>query len=153
MIRFLADDHLAKLARWLRLLGHDTLYFAEIEDARLAELAAGEGRVVLTRDTTLARRFPKIDVFRIEDEDPFEQLTAVIRKFELDCASHIFSRCMLCNALLQPIDKETFREQIPAEAFERCSQFARCTGCEKIYWDGTHYIRMKKRIEEISKSA
>ena len=63
MVRFIADDHAAKLARWLRLLGYDTLHFPEVDDERLAELARREGRIVVTRDTSLARRFPDIEDF------------------------------------------------------------------------------------------
>lgn len=146
MIRFIADDHVEKLARWLRLLGCDTLHFRTIEDERLAELAARESRVVLTRDTTLARRFPSIEVFRLKDEDPFRQLAAVVRQFGLDWEARIFTRCMLCNAPLEDVEKESHRDQIPPEAFARCSRFARCTGCSKLYWDGTHYLRMKARL-------
>jgi len=146
MLRFIADDHAAKLARWLRLLGYDTLHFGAIEDGRLAELARTEGRIVLTRDTTLACRFPAIEVFRLEDEDPFRQLVAVVRRYGLDCESHAFTRCMVCNSPLEPIDKEEWRDSIPPKAFLLCKNFARCKGCGKLYWDGTHYLRMKERL-------
>jgi len=146
MFRFVADDHAGKLARWLRLLGYDTLHFPEIADAELADRAAREGRIVLTRDTTLAHRFPAIEVFRLEDEDPFRQLAAVVRRFELDWDAHAFTRCMMCNAPLEEVEKESCREEVPPEAFARCNQFARCTGCGKLYWDGTHYLRMRERI-------
>jgi len=150
VIRFLADDHAGKLARWLRLVGYDTLHFRAIDDRRLADLALREGRVVLTRDTTLARRFPAIEVFRLDDEDPFHQLAAVTHHFDLDCESHTFTRCMVCNALLEQIDKERYREAIPPKAFAWCRRFARCAGCGKLYWDGTHYIRMKKRLANLT---
>jgi len=146
MIRFIADDHAGKLARWLRLLGYDTLHFSAIEDHALADLAARENRIVLTRDTTLARRFPAIEVFRLEDEEPFRQLAAVIRRFDLDCGSHTFTRCMMCNASLEEVDKESCRDEVPLQAFACCHHFARCTGCRKLYWDGTHYLRMKERL-------
>ena len=149
MICFIADDHAGKLARWLRLLGYDTLHFRAIEDKHLADLALREGRVVLTRDTTFARRFPAIEVFRLEDEDPFRQLAAVIRWFDLSCESHTFTRCMVCNALLEEIDKELYRKEIPPKAFAWCHRFARCSGCGKLYWDGTHYLRMKKRLADL----
>jgi hypothetical protein len=149
MLRFIADDHAGKLARWLRLLGYDTLHFPQIADRNLAELASREGRVVLTRDTTLARRFPAIEVFRLEDEDPFRQLATVIRHFNLDCETHTFTRCMMCNAPLEAVDKEACRDEVPPKAFAGCRRFARCTGCRKLYWDGTHYMRMKERLEEL----
>jgi uncharacterized protein with PIN domain len=146
MIRFVADDHAGKLARWLRLLGYDTLYFPAIQDRELAALAEREGRIVLTCDTTLAHRFPAMEVFRLEDEDPFCQLAAVVRRFDLDCESHAFTRCMMCNALLEVVEKEACRGEVPPQAFACCRQFARCTGCRKLYWDGTHYLRMKERL-------
>jgi len=151
MVRFIADDHAAKLARWLRLLGYDTLHFPEIADRDLADLASSEGRIVLTRDTTLSQRFPAVEVFRLEDEDPFRQLAAVIRHFNLDCEAHAFTRCMMCNTPLDAVDKETCRDEVPPKAFARCGQFARCQGCRKLYWDGTHYLRMKERLAELKK--
>jgi len=150
MIRFIADDHAGKLARWLRLIGYDTLHFPAIEDRELAEIAARDGRIVLTRDTTLAQRFPDIEVFRLDDEDPFRQLAAVIRRFDLDCESHAFTRCMMCNAPIEAVDKASCRDEVPLEAFARCQHFARCTGCRKLYWDGTHYLRMKERLGKLT---
>jgi hypothetical protein len=150
MFRFLADDHAGKLARWLRLLGYDTLHFPAIEDRELAEIAARDGRIVLTRDTTLARRFPAVKVFRLDDEDPFRQLAAVIRRFGLDRETRAFTRCMMCNAPLEAVDKESCRDEVPPQAFERGRQFARCTGCRKLYWDGTHYLRMKERLGRLT---
>jgi uncharacterized protein with PIN domain len=149
VLRFVADDHAGKLARWLRLLGYDTLHFPAIEDQALAELAAREGRIVLTRDTTLAQRFPTAEVFRLEDEDPFRQLVSVVRQFSLDCESGAFTRCMTCNAPLETIDKETCRDEVPPRAFASCREFARCTGCGNLYWDGTHYLRMKERLASL----
>jgi hypothetical protein len=104
----------------------------------------------VTRDSVLARRFPELDVFRLEAEDPFEQLAAVVRWYELDCVAHAFTRCMVCNGLLQEIDKNAYRDAIPPKAFEMCRQFAKCAGCGKLYWDGTHYMRMKRRIAELA---
>jgi len=149
MLRFIADDHAAKLARWLRLLGYDTLHFAAIEDAELAEVAVRDGRIVLTRDTTLGRRFPGVEVFRLDDEDPFCQLAAVVKRFGLDWEGYTFTRCMICNACLEEVEKETCRDEVPPVAFERCGRFARCTGCGKLYWDGTHYLRMKERLSRL----
>ncbi|MCX8036565.1 MAG: Mut7-C RNAse domain-containing protein [Candidatus Sumerlaeia bacterium] len=149
MLRFFADDHLGKLARWLRLLGYDTLHFPAIADELLAARAAAESRIVLTRDSSLARRFPDIEVMRLADEDPFRQLAAVVREFHLDCERALFTRCMVCNSLLVDVEKETCREEVPPEAFARCHRFARCSGCGKLYWDGTHYLRMTARIAQL----
>jgi len=147
--RFIVDEHAAKLARWLRLIGYDTLYVNPIGDADLAGLARRDERVVLTRDTTFARRHGDLRVLRLADDDPFRQLAAVVRAFDLDPKAHCFTRCMLCNAVLEEIRKEDYRAEIPPEAYERCGRFARCTGCRKLYWDGTHYLRMRERLAQI----
>jgi uncharacterized protein with PIN domain len=148
--RFIVDEHAGKLARWLRLIGCDTLYFNPIRDADLAEVAARDGRSVLTRDTSLAQRYPQLDVFRLDDDDPFRQLAAVVRGYQLDWEAQAFTRCMACNGLLRAIDKEAYRDAIPTQAFEMCRQFARCTSCGKLYWDGTHYMRMKRQLRLIA---
>ncbi|HDN80063.1 MAG TPA: hypothetical protein ENG33_06340, partial [Chloroflexi bacterium] len=115
-MKFLADSMLGSLAKWLRILGYDTLYFPNMEDSELARLAMKEGRVLLTRDQELARR-KGLKALLIKSEKLQEQITQVFRELNLE-KKNPFSRCPVCNTPLQPVDKEAVRGRVPAYVFE-----------------------------------
>jgi uncharacterized protein with PIN domain len=146
-IRFLADDMVGRLARWLRVLGYDTASAGSMSDTEVAALARREGRTVLTRHAALAERFPDLDVFVIDDENPWMQLSRVVAHFRLDTESGLFfTRCSVCNGLLEKIDKVRYRERIPPKSYAAFADFWRCPGCGRIYWAGTHVERMREQL-------
>lgn len=136
---FIADDQLGKLARWLRILGLDTLYFREIDDRELVRKAAEEKRILLTRDTAIAEDPGEADCIFIESDNWMEQLRQLVAQFGLKLDPNgLFSRCLLCNSPLQAIPKADVRERVPPFVFQTHEEFVRCPRCEKIYWQGTH---------------
>ena len=149
--KFLADIMLGSLARWLRILGYDTAYDNQIEDDDLIERCRRERRVGLTRDRRLAQRSRLPDCLLIEREELFEQIREVLEAIghpmDLD---RLLSRCLECNSLLQSVDKDGIRLQVPAYVFKTQAHFKRCPGCQRIYWGGTHrrniYQRLKTRL-------
>jgi len=136
---FIADDQLGKLARWLRILGFDTLYFREIDDRELIRKAVEEKRILLTRDTAITEKPGEADCIFIESDNWIEQLRQLVAQFGLKLdPNELFSRCLLCNSRLQPIPKADVRERVPPFVFQTQEKFVRCPRCEKIYWQGTH---------------
>jgi uncharacterized protein with PIN domain len=149
--RFIADAMLGKLARWLRILGYDTLYDDRADDHALVRWARAEGRILLTRDRELARRRGLRCLF-VTDEDVDEQLAQVVRDLGLSLDG-AFSRCNVCNEPLEPVDKDAIRDQVPPYVYQTQEQFARCTGCGRIYWPATHWQGMRERIGRMTRAS
>ncbi|NQT82521.1 Mut7-C RNAse domain-containing protein [bacterium] len=136
---FLADDQLGKLARWLRILGFDTLYFREIEDRQLIRKAADDNRILLTRDTRIASHSGPANCIFVESDNWIDQLKQVIAQLKLKLTpDNLFSRCLLCNSALEPIPKADVKERVPPFVFQTQEEFVHCPSCDKIYWQGTH---------------
>jgi uncharacterized protein with PIN domain len=144
--RFIADCHLGRVAKYLRLLGFDTLYFNHIDDDDLAALARREGRIILTRDRELSQR-KDAPSYLLDAVDTMEQMHGLIDHFALAKDAAVLSRCLLCNTPLQPIDKERIRDRIPPKVDRFFDTFDYCPACDKVYWHGDHYKRMKEFAE------
>jgi hypothetical protein len=150
--RFIADAMLGKLARWMRVLGCDVEYFPSIGDRELVELAAGSGRLILTRDTLLVRRRgARSNHFFVEGDDFRSQLRQVVERFAIDPSALFLTRCLACNTLLAEIGKGAVRERVPPYIHETQAEFRICPTCGRIYWQGTHRERMAREIAEILK--
>ncbi|MGQ9582096.1 MAG: Mut7-C RNAse domain-containing protein [Thermoplasmatota archaeon] len=151
--RFLCDHMLGSLARWLRLLGHDTLYPGLLEDRELLRIARAERRILLTRDRELAARAgePGVLVRGVELEEQLEQLIreGVVPRGE----ESALTRCSLCNGLLEDMPREEAKGRVPEAVLARQPEFWRCSGCGQIYWPGSHYDNILKRISRIERRA
>jgi uncharacterized protein with PIN domain len=150
-IRFLVDSNAGKLARWLRIMGYDALFFNNIDDSALVDMAFKEGRVVLTKDTQIIRRRlvtnGQLKVILTQSDDPKEQLRQVVKELKLDCRLKQFTRCLECNQLLVPRSREEVKELVPPYVFRTQDQYMQCPACLRVYWRGTHWQRMKKELE------
>lgn len=147
-LKFLADDMVGKLARRLRLAGYDTLYFKFIGDGEMVARARMENRIIITRDTKLTDKFHLDNVLVVGSEDPTRQFKQVVGAFGLDVKSRAFSRCLECNELLGPVKKEDYEAEIPPRVYQLHNTFLRCPGCEKLYWRGSHFARLKETLSE-----
>ncbi len=147
-MKFIADTMLGRLAKWLRLLGYDTLYLPHADDPALARLARAQDRVLLTRDVELTRR-RGFKHLLIESEKVEEQVAQVLRAFKLS-AREAFSRCVECNQRLEAVSKESVRGIVPPYVFSTQERFRRCAQCGRVYWRGTHWARMVAQIEDLS---
>jgi uncharacterized protein with PIN domain len=153
-ITFIVDSNAGKLARWLRMMGYDTLFFNDIEDGRLVDMAMKEGRVVVTRDTQIAKRRVaangSLRVILTRDDDSRKQLLQVMKELNLDCRERQFTRCLECNRRLVPRSKEDVEDIVPPYVFLTQAQYMQCPSCSRVYWQGTHWQRMKRALEEIT---
>ncbi len=136
---------LGRLARWLRVLGYDTLYSSELDDPELAERALAEDRILLTRDRELSKR-RGLQVLLLQDDQIEGQLREVVNGLKLK-TNDAFSRCIQCNLVLEEIDKETARPHVPPFVYTTYDRFRRCPRCERVYWRGTHWARMLATLE------
>jgi len=143
--RFIADVMLGKLARWLRILGYDTVFETPAnDDNELVRRARAENRILLTRDRDLSRRRGLRCLF-VDAEDVETQLAQIVRELALS-TGNAFSRCVVCNGPLEPVDKEAIRDQVPPYIYRTQERFARCAGCGRVYWPATHWQGMRERL-------
>lgn len=151
VMRFIVDCMLGRLARWLKILGFDTLYFSKIEDVSLLARAEKEGRLLLTRDTGLMERAKRIKTFFIESEDWSSQLEQVLDGLNLWDEVSPYSRCIECNVELKELPRERARNLVAPFVLEQADAFALCPCCGRVFWKGTHHQDMEFKLEEILK--
>ena len=147
--RFLLDNHLGKLAAYLRMLGLDSAYRNDYQDEQLSEIATREGRILLTRDRRLLMRKQIRAGYCIRSLEPVEQLKEVIRRFGLHRMTTPFRRCLRCNAILEDVHKEDILHRLEPLTRLHYDTFRICTACQQIYWQGSHFIRMQQLIQEV----
>ena len=146
---FALDMHLGALARLLRLLGLDTFYQTDITDQELAQRSGKEHRIALTRDIPLLKQKIIVWGYWLRSQDPYEQLLEVVRRFPLVSYFRPFTRCLVCNAFIQPVEKSTVLSELPPGTKEYFDEFYQCAGCGKVYWKGSHYERMKELVDQV----
>jgi len=143
-ISFVVDVNVGKLARLLRLLGLDAAYDHLWRDTKIADLAATQGRIALSRDRSLLKR-KKIEFGRlIRAEDPQDQLLEVLSFFGIKGPFRTFSRCLYCNLELEPVDKAEILHRLEPLTKKYFNVFHICPGCGRIYWPGSHHEKMLK---------
>jgi uncharacterized protein with PIN domain len=147
--KFVADGHLGKLVRDLRLLGIDVVYDRAAEDRQLVSISSNENRALLTRDRRLLMHAIVRHGYYLRSQDPLEQTLEVLHRFNLAGAFAPFTRCLRCNAPLKPAEKETVFNQLEPLTRIYYEQFRRCSGCGQVYWSGSHFEKLQKRIETI----
>lgn len=152
VLRFIADVHLGKLVRRLRLLGYDCMYGPDFEDAQLAEHSAREDRVLLTRDRGLLMRRIVVRGIFVHSDDVRQQLRQVVRRTGIDPARFSLSRCLECNGRLKQVDRDQVRDRIPTYTYEKMGPFLQCERCGKAYWKGTHWPKLRGFIDDLLRS-
>ena len=144
---FVADCMLGRLAKWLRILGFDVLYFSKAGDPELVAIARREGRVLLTRDTGLIERTAKRPDRLFVRSDAWEdQVVQVLDEYGLWDSLQPNTRCVECNLPLKPLSRERARNLVTPYVHERASAFAVCPGCERVFWQGSHHGDMERAI-------
>jgi uncharacterized protein with PIN domain len=142
MMRFLADHMLGTLAKWLRLLGFDTLYPTVLDDDELIRISSEKARIILTRDKNLASRS---NALYIESDQLDEQVKQVFRSFNLK-VDDALSRCSLCNESIMEVEKWSVSSDVPEAIFFYHDEFWKCTKCNKIYWKGSHWKEIMGKV-------
>ncbi len=148
--RFVVDAHLGKLARHLRLAGFDSLWRNDYGDAEIAAIAAAERRIVLSRDRGLLKRRAIERGYFVRAIDAEAQVAEVIGALQLEGMLRPFTRCRECNVELNEVDKAQVLEHLPSKVREHYQRFRRCPACARLYWEGTHYDRLKGMLARVA---
>jgi hypothetical protein len=152
-LAFVLDVHLGKLARLLRLLGIDAYYENNLGDKEIVTIAVNENRAVLTRDIGLLKLKVLQFGYWLRSQQADEQLLEVVGWFGLCHHIRPFHRCLACNHHLQPATKETVLHLLPPNTASYFSEFFQCTGCQRVYWKGSHFEKMQRWVERIQSIA
>ena len=145
--RFIADVHLGSLARNLRLLGFDTTWERDLEDEAIIDIAAGERRIILTRDKGILKNGRVTHGHWLRATDTSGQLDEVIRALDLAGSINPYTRCMECNGELVPIERPEAAPAVPLQVFLVYRDFKRCSRCRRVYWKGSHFDRLDEVVE------
>jgi uncharacterized protein with PIN domain len=145
---FICDVHLGKLARRLRLLGFDTIYRNDLEDEEIIRIARTDDRIILTRDGEILSN-KTTRSYRPDSIFSDEQVREVLSVFNLRGQVKPFSRCIKCNGEIIPVDKDSVIALVPPRIGQFMEHFWRCQGCRKIYWQGSHYEKLRKWVDGV----
>jgi uncharacterized protein with PIN domain len=146
-IKFIADSMLGRLARWLRVLGYDTLYQPFYKQGMIAA-SVREGRKLLSRHRPTVTRYANSMLIRSDHvkDQLYEMKNAGIIASE---RSKWFSRCLLCNTTLEEAEETDARENVPEYVFYQSASGIRfCPSCGRYFWPGSHRERMVRQLEE-----
>jgi uncharacterized protein with PIN domain len=148
-MKFVVDCMLGKLAKWLKILGFDTVYLNKAEDRELLLLARREKRILLTKDRELIRAAAGLPHLLIESDNWEEQLAQVVGAFRLRRLARPQTRCLACNVLLRRIPKRMARNLVTPFVLERSPSFAVCPSCGRLFWPGSHFSDMDQKVARI----
>jgi uncharacterized protein with PIN domain len=146
---FILDNHLGRLASYLRMLGFDSLYRNDYQDDELFRVSSQEGRILLTRDRRLLMRKMISHGYCLHQTDPRQQVVEVLRRFKLNGRVRPFRRCLRCNTQLEAVNKQDIIDRLEPLTKLYFEEFRICSSCKQIYWKGSHYSHMLEMIAEI----
>lgn len=149
VMKFILTKELGRLAKWLRILGFDTVYFNQDNLSSLIIQALRDERIILTRNQRLARP-SGVKIVLIKAEKIKDQIAEILKELHIRPESEkMFSRCIICNEELVEIEKEKIKDKVPEYVFKTQEDFITCPKCKRIYWQGTHWGNVIKTLEEI----
>ena len=113
--------------------------------------------MILTKDAQFMKRrlvtSGALKTLHIEQDNPEVQLREVVETLSLDYGFKPFSRCLECNRVLVARDKEDVKALIPAHVFETQTRYTQCPACQRMYWPGTHWEAMAKKLKNLQAGA
>ena len=154
-MKFVVDGMLGKLARWLRMLGHDVKYSDNLDDNQLFAIAKKEKKTLLTRDFKLYQYTTTrgVNAFYVEGETEEERLAELSKRFKIELEIHMeTSRCPKCNTKVKPMAKEKVDGKVEKNTFQNYNEFWECPKCGNIYWQGAHWTKIRKTLDIAQKT-
>ncbi len=135
----------------MRMMGYDAILFNELDDGLMVKKAIAQGRIIITKDSEFMKRRAvsggRVKVVLVSGDDPEQQMKTVIRVLDLDKSLHPFTRCIECNSILINREKEQIKDEVPPRVLEKQDQYMECPNCHRIYWRGTHWQDMCRKLQ------
>jgi len=155
-LKFIVDINVGKLAKWLRMMGYDTLLFAGDDDWRMIIIALEEGRVVITKDTQIVKRgvitSGRLKAILITSDKSEQQIQQVVETLNLDYQYRPFTLCLECNQPLVERSKQEVEDRVPPYVFQTQNEYVECPACHRIFWKGTHWKAMTEKLQRLRDS-
>jgi len=148
-LRFAVDRMLGNLAQWLRIIGYDTTFNKNLSLKAFSELSKAEQRIILTRNSRIHEIRSPVEYYLVAQQQSDKQFREIIDKFNLDTKKHIFSRCLECNVRVDEVKREDVKNDIPDYVYNNSDIFLKCPECGKVFWKGSHYESVVKKLESI----
>ena len=156
MFKFIVDHNVGKLAGWLRMLGYDSVFFDGADDTFMVRQALAEGRIILTRDTGVMKRrvitSGRLKAVLFETEEPEQQMRQLMAEFDLYSQARPFTLCLEDNQPLVERSPEEVKGKVPPYVYKTQKQYMECPACGRVYWRGTHWAAMKRKLERLAVS-
>jgi hypothetical protein len=154
MLKFIVDENVGKLAGWLRMMGFDSVFFTGGDDSAMVRQALAEDRILLTRDTAIMDRRVvtggRLKAVLFQSEEPEEQMRTLLARYDLMAQARPFTLCLEDNQPLVEKKPAEVRDRVPPYVFQTQNQYMECPLCRRVYWRGTHWAAMKKKLEELA---
>ena len=147
--KFILDVHLGKLARHLRMLGFDSLYQNNYSDREIINISVTDKRIILTRDLGVLKNSAVKHGYWVRSQNHREQLKEVIKHFDLAGDFKPLFRCLECNGVIRKVEKKDVLDKLKPKTKKYYEEFFQCTKCKKVYWEGSHYKKMKYLIDDL----
>jgi len=143
-----------KLARWLRMMGFNSLFFGGGDDSQMVAQALAEGRILLTRDTGIMQRRVvsngRLKAVFFSSEEPDQQMRQLMAEFDLSSQSKPFTICLECNQPLVEAAPNDVKDRVPPYVYKTQTRYVECPACRRVYWRGTHWAAMLRRLEKLT---
>lgn len=153
-MKFIVDHNVGKLARWLRMMGYDSVFFTGEDDGLMVKQALAEDRILLTRDTgIMPRRLVvngRVRAILLQSELPGDQMRQLMSTLDIKKDSHPFTLCLEDNHPLIPAAPQYVQDKVPPYVFKTQTQYMVCPECRRVYWRGTHWLAMLNRVEKLT---
>jgi len=150
--KFIVDSNVGKLARWLRMMGYDALFFDEEDDGKMAKIALAQSRIIITKDSEFMKRrvvtTGRVKAILVSGDNSELQMRKVIDEMNLNHEYRPFTRCIECNVDLIPRERGDLEQAVPERVFAIQEQYMQCPSCHRIYWRGTHWQAMSRKLKE-----
>lgn len=147
--RYIVDECVASLAPKLRMLGCDVVSDRNLDDQDIAEISSHDQRIVLTRDRGLLMRKEVVWGHYVRAQNPLEQIKEIIHKFAVFPLDNALQRCLVCNGPLVSVAKAEILHLLEPKTQQYFDDFSQCSQCHKVYWEGSHFDKMRKTLEDL----
>ena len=152
-MRFIIDQNVGKLAKWLRMMGFDSLFFSGEDDSQMVRQALVEDRILLTRDTGIMKRrvvtSGRLKAVLMESEEPEQQMRQLVSTIDIKSQSQPFTICLECNQPLVEKSPSEVKDRVPPYVYKTQTKYMECPECHRIYWRGTHWKAMLNKLDGI----